>query len=244
MSKIIYDLIQRFEVEKGVPRLISSKIEVIEGGEDLMSLATSLLKQLGFYDKFEERRTSQYVGYRLKNPGKGDKRYQLILGQRKEGLCISIPQEFLEPYLLKLKSWVTIEEAQVVGDTTQGFFWILPSKKSLFLNSLHHNYWVLFEEGKIVGEYYLNEYKEAEIDRSCVYSSFALPSVILKEFNPHTLSDPDSYLILNADNLFPYTLQVCISSSAVLEEFLVFFGKLIFSCEPAVVSNKIERDLS
>ena len=39
MSKTIYDVIQRFEVEKGVPRLISTNIQVIEGGEDLMSLA-------------------------------------------------------------------------------------------------------------------------------------------------------------------------------------------------------------
>ena len=70
MSKIIYDVIQRFEVENGVPRLISTNIQVIEGGEDLMSSAASLLKQLGFYDKFEEKRTSQYIGYRLKNRGK------------------------------------------------------------------------------------------------------------------------------------------------------------------------------
>jgi hypothetical protein len=242
MSKIIYDLIQRFEVENGVPRLISTKIEVIEGGEDLMSLATRLLKQLGFYEKFEEKRTSQYIGYRRKNPGKGDKRYQLILGQRKEGLCISIPQDFLEPYLLKLKYWVTIEEAGVVGDSTKGFFWVLPSKKNLFLNSLHHNYWVLLDEGKIVGDYYLNDF--TKIDNQLIYLEDALPSITLNEFNPHNLSDPDSYLILNADNLFPYTLQVCISSSAVLEEFVGYFGKVIFSYEPAAFSTKLERDSS
>ena len=76
MSKIIYDVIQRFEVENGVPRLVSTNIQVIEGGEDLLSLAISLLTKLGFYDKFEEKRTSQYIGYRIKNPGKGSKRYQ------------------------------------------------------------------------------------------------------------------------------------------------------------------------
>jgi hypothetical protein len=117
MSKIIYDVIQRFEVENGVPRLISTNIQVIKGGEDLMSLAASLLKQLGFYDKFKENRTSQYIGYRLKNPGKGDKRYQLVLAQRKEGLCISIPQDRLEPYLLKLKYWVDMKKEQRIGLT-------------------------------------------------------------------------------------------------------------------------------
>ncbi|BAZ48151.1 hypothetical protein NIES4103_07570 [Nostoc sp. NIES-4103] len=104
MSKIIYDVIQRFEVENGVPRLVSTNIQVIQGGEDLLSLATSLLTQMGFYDKFEENKTSQYIGYRLKNPGKGAKRYQLVLAQRKEVLCISIPKDFFSSYILELDS--------------------------------------------------------------------------------------------------------------------------------------------
>lgn len=112
MSKIIYDVIQRFEVEDGVPRLISTTIQVIEGGEDLMSSASTLLKQMGFYDKFDEKRTSQYIGYRLKNPRKGDKRYQLVLAQRKEGLCISIAilnqlQKFWASLILI--NWVLIQ---------------------------------------------------------------------------------------------------------------------------------------
>ena len=102
MSKIIYDVIQRFEVENGVPRLVSTNIQVIEGGEDLLSLAIRLLTKLGFYEKFDENRTSQYIGYRLKNPGKGAKRYQLVLAQRKEGLCISISQDVLKSEILNL----------------------------------------------------------------------------------------------------------------------------------------------
>jgi hypothetical protein len=238
MSKIIYDLIQRFEVENGVPRLISTKIEVIEGGEDLMSLATRLLKQLGFYEKFEEKRTSQYVGYRLKNPGKGDKRYQLILCQRKEGLCISIPEEVLEPYLLQLKSHTYIEEQLTLGYILKGIFWVLPSKKSLFLESIHHNYWSLFEEGEIVGEFYLNKL----IDEDGYGYGTVLPSRILDEFNPNTLSDPESYLVLSQDKLFPYTFQVCISYSAVLEEFLGYFVKIILDYEAAVVSSQTQRN--
>ncbi|MBK1990089.1 hypothetical protein A0J48_021595 [Sphaerospermopsis aphanizomenoides BCCUSP55] len=102
MSKIIYDVIQRFEVENGVPRLVSTNIQVIEGGEDLLSLAISMLAKLGFYEKFEEKRTSQYIGYRLKNPGKGAKRYQLVLSQRQDSLYISIPQILIYPHLLVL----------------------------------------------------------------------------------------------------------------------------------------------
>ena len=105
MSKIIYDVIQRFEVENGVPRLVSTNIQVIEGGEDLLSLAISMLTKLGFYEKFEENRTSQYIGYRLKNPGKGAKRYQLVLAQRKEGLCISIPKDVFQPEILEINCW-------------------------------------------------------------------------------------------------------------------------------------------
>ena len=63
MSKIIYDVIQRFEVENGVPRLISTNIQVIEGGEDLMSLAANLLKQLGFDDKNEKHSTKAALGH-------------------------------------------------------------------------------------------------------------------------------------------------------------------------------------
>ena len=103
MSKIIYDVIQRFEVENGVPRLVSTNIQVIQGGEDLLSLAISLLTQMGFYEKFEEKRTSQYIGYRLKNPGKGDKRYQLVLSERKETLYISITKNILEQESLKIE---------------------------------------------------------------------------------------------------------------------------------------------
>jgi hypothetical protein len=113
MSKIIYDIIQRFEVENGVPRLVSTNIQVIEGGEDLLSLAIGILEKAGFYEKFEEKRTSQYIGYRLKNPGKGAKRYQLVLAQRKDGLYISTPKSLtpggtevedkLFPYMVQIQ---------------------------------------------------------------------------------------------------------------------------------------------
>lgn len=230
MSKIIYDVIQRFEVENSVPRLMSTNIQVIEGGEDLMSLAASLLNQLGFYEKFYEKRTSQYIGYRLKNPGKGDKRYQLVLSQRKEGLCISIPQDILEPYLLNMKSYGVIEEALVIGEKTEASYWILPSKRDNFLNSLEGHFWYIFEEFEIGGEneikgnVYLNSYEE---DGWGMGMGTIITSELVDEFQSYTLSNPQSYLIVNSDKLFPYSWQVSINSSEVLKEFLNHFAKII-----------------
>lgn len=235
MSKTIYDVIQRFEVEKGVPRLISTNIQVIEGGEDLMSLAANLLKKLGFYDKFEEKRTSQYIGYRLKNPRKGDKRYQLVLAQRKEGLCISIPQDILEPYLLNMRAHVVNPEELVICGRVEASYWILPSKRDNFLNSIDGNYWHLFEEfeiggeSEIKGDRYLNYYED---DGWGMGMGTVFPSKLLDEFQADTLSDdPQSYLRVDTAKLFPYAWQVSISSSEVLEEFLGYFAKIIMEAQ-------------
>ena len=201
-----------------------------------MSLAASLLKKLGFYDKFEEKRTSQYIGYRLKNPRKGDKRYQLVLAQRKEGLCISLPQDRLEPYLLNMKSHVLIPEKLLRGEDIKASYWILPTKRDKFLNSIKGEYWHLFEEfeigvkREIQGDIYLNSYKDDQnfaIDWVEVF-----PSEILDKFQADTLSDdPQSYLIINPDKLFPYAWQVSINSSELLEEFLGYFAKILMEAQ-------------
>ena len=235
MSKIIYDVIQRFEIENGVPRLISTNIKVIEGGEDLMSSAATLLKEMGFYDKFEEKRTTQYIGYRLKNPGKGDKRYQLVLAQRKEGLCISIPQDILEPYLLNIFSYVLIPEKQLIGTSHKASYWILPSKRDNFLHSIDGEYWHLFEEferggeSEIKGDRYLNYYED---DGWSMGMGTIWPSKLVDEFQADTLSDdPQSYLRVDSAKLFPYAWQVSISSREVLEEFLGHFAKIILEAQ-------------
>jgi predicted nucleotidyltransferase len=50
MTQLIYDLIQRFEIINGVPTLISSNIQVIEGGSDLFSITQEwLLKNTNLY---------------------------------------------------------------------------------------------------------------------------------------------------------------------------------------------------
>ncbi|MEG4009628.1 hypothetical protein QUA41_25190 [Microcoleus sp. Pol11C1] len=239
MSKIIYDVIQRFEVEKGVPRLISTNIQVIEGGEDLMSLAISLLKELGFYEKFEEKRTSQYIGYRVKKPGKGDKRYQLVFQERKDSLFISIPQDILDEHILNFKYWTLLE---LEPELTAGAVWVLPSKKELFLNSLDARFSTLIE-GKTRGVFYINKITERLIDSSdfsekinvslayCKRTSLQIPLKKNEKFPIETLSNRDSYLLLSEDKLFPYAWQVSISSSEVLEEFLGHFAKIIMEAQ-------------
>jgi len=239
MSKIIYDVIQRFEVDKGVPRLISTNIQVIEGGEDLMSLAISLLKELGFYEKFEEKRTSQYIGYRVKKPGKGDKRYQLVFQERKDSLFISIPQDILDEHILNFKYWTLLElEPELIA----GAVWVLPSKKELFLNSLDARFSTLIE-GKTRGLFYINKITERLIDSSdlpekinvslayCKRTILQIPLKKNEKFPLETLSNRDSYLLLSEDKLFPYAGQVSISSSEVLEEFLGHFAKIIMEAQ-------------
>lgn len=222
MSKIIYDLIQRFEVEDGVPRLISTNIQVIEGGEDLMSSATSLLKQMGFYDKFEEKRTSQYIGYRLKNPGKGDKRYQLVLAQRKEDLCICVPQKILEKHILEINfynfvgNYSDIDYEMIVVCR----LWILPTQKEIFFNTLKYRNELshMISNNKVVGNTgFQYPYKGIE------YIQY------LADFNIDTanLADNKTYVLLSSDKLFPYTWQASINCPEVLKEFISYFGKVI-----------------
>jgi hypothetical protein len=229
MSKIIYDVIQRFEVEKGIPRLVSTNIEMIAGGEDLMSLATTLLEKLGFNDKFKVSRASQYIGYRLKNPTKGAKRYQLVLAQRKEELCISIPEDILDGHILEIRYWVDIPEADAgVGYSTVGVIWINPSKKDAFFESLLPEYWDLLQaQERMVGEIYLNKCDDGD---AWGYSYSVIPNseiIPRNEVKIQALSDNQSYIILQKDKLFPYTWQASISSKEVLEEFITYFAKIL-----------------
>ncbi|MGB3508715.1 MAG: hypothetical protein WBA93_05630 [Microcoleaceae cyanobacterium] len=231
MLKIIYDLIQRFEVENGVPRLVSTQIEVIEGGKDLMSLAISLLKQFGFYEQFNENRTSQYIGYRVKNPGKGAKRYQLVLSPRQEGLCISIPQDLLKPHILELR-WNSLVSSKTftldrgTGSREEykmillGLFWILPSKKQIFLDTV--------KQKEITAIYQMGTQQELQ-GLFCLNYYHDIPSLekYPRDFSKHNLADKDTYIILDEDKLFPYTWQTCINSGEVLEEYLSYFVKII-----------------
>ncbi|MBD1840377.1 hypothetical protein H6F78_05690 [Coleofasciculus sp. FACHB-64] len=229
MSKTVYDVIQRFEVENGIPRLVSTNIQVIQGGEDLMSLATKLLSQLGFNEKFKVSQASQYLGYRLKNPAKGAKRYQLVLAQRKEGLCISIPKDVLEGHILEVGYLVDIIEDPGVTLSPVGILWVLPSKKDVFLNSLPVEYWdVMQVEEKTIGEVSLNKCRMVD-DGIYGFCSVIPDSEIIPrdEVRIEALSENSSYLILSEDKLFPYTWQASITSSEVLKEFIGYFAKIL-----------------
>jgi hypothetical protein len=89
MTKLVYDLTQRFEIVDGVPTLISTRVQVIEGGSDLFSIAQQwLIKNT----KLRSYCKQQYVGYK---PSKA-KRYDLVLASRVTSLQISFPIEKIQ----------------------------------------------------------------------------------------------------------------------------------------------------
>ncbi|AFZ24556.1 response regulator containing a CheY-like receiver domain and an HTH DNA-binding domain [Cylindrospermum stagnale PCC 7417] len=68
------------QIHDSISSLVPSNSEFFtEIEEDLMSLAVSILEQLGFDQKFKMNGGGNCVGYRLKNPGTADKRYQLFI---------------------------------------------------------------------------------------------------------------------------------------------------------------------
>ncbi|MEG5063142.1 hypothetical protein QUB33_05910 [Microcoleus sp. B3-A4] len=81
-DKIVYDLIQRFEIVDGVPKLISSQIHSIEGGTNLFSIAECWMAKNTKLERFNKQ---QYVAYKKK----GEKRYQLVLTPRASFLQVS-----------------------------------------------------------------------------------------------------------------------------------------------------------
>ena len=89
MTKLVYDLTQRFEIVDGVLTLISSRVQVIEGGSDLFSVAQQwLIKNTKLISSCKQ----QYVGYK---PSKA-KRYDLVLASRVTSLQISFPIEKIQ----------------------------------------------------------------------------------------------------------------------------------------------------
>ena len=87
-DRIVYDLIQRFEVVDGVPQLISTLINSIEGGTSLFSIAESWIAKNTKLERFNKQ---QYVAYK----NKGDKRYQLVLTPRASFLQVAFPSSSL-----------------------------------------------------------------------------------------------------------------------------------------------------
>jgi hypothetical protein len=89
MTKLVYDLTQRFEIVEGLPTLISSRIQVIEGGSDLFLIAQQwLIKNTKLVSSCKQ----QYVGYKFSKA----KRYDLVLASRVTSLQISFPIEKIQ----------------------------------------------------------------------------------------------------------------------------------------------------
>jgi hypothetical protein len=202
-------------------------------GEELMLMATKILEELDVNQVFKVKKNSQSTRYHLKNPPNGWNRYLLIFFQQEESLSISIAQDILEPYLLTLKYWEYVKYSEIEVDSyIAGRFLVLPTKKDIFLDSLLPNYWNVLEiVRQTVGTFYLNQVEEIPYKRHSLYkfSSKPLPRIILDEFNPNTLSRSDSYLILDEDKRFSKNYQVYISSSTILQEFLTYFGQILFN---------------
>lgn len=197
-------------------------------GEELMLMATKILEELDVDQVFKVTKNLQYTGYRHKNPQQGFDSYLLIFSQREESLSISIAQDIVEPYLLTLKYWKFIDSQIQVDSYIAGRFLVLPTKKDIFLDSLHPNYWNLLEiERKTVGTFYLNELETIDSEFGIYWR--LLPSLILNEFEPYFLSDSNSYLILDEDKRFAQNYQLGISSSTVLQEFLTYFGQILLN---------------
>lgn len=207
--------------EKAMAKPNQESVETYAGsGKNLMSLATSMLEQLSFDEKFKKNITSSYTGYRLKNPGARAKKYLLVLAQRKEGLCISVSKDVLEPHILCLKYY---EDA--APDIILGKFWIIPSKEDIFLASMQTHYPTLLD-GEITGSFTLNEgaflfHHNIDIDNSIDFIESP------EEFEINSLGSHNCYLVINEDQLFPDTLQVCITSREILEEFIRYFGEIL-----------------
>ena len=87
-DKIVYDVVQRFEVVDGVPQLISTQIKSIEGGTSLFCIAEYWI---GKNTKLVRFNKQQYVAYK----NKGDKRYQLVLTPRSTFLQVPFPSSSL-----------------------------------------------------------------------------------------------------------------------------------------------------
>ena len=208
--------------EEAIAKPSQESVETYAGsGKNLMSLATSMLEQLSFDEKFKKNITSSYTGYRLKNPGARAKKYLLVLAQRKEDLCISVSKDVLEPHILCLKYY-----EDDAPDIILGKFWIIPSKEDIFLASMQTHYPTLLD-GEITGSFTLNQ-RAIRFYHNCIDIDDSIDFIESpKEFEVNSLGSHNCYLVINEDKLFPDTLQVCISSREILEELIRYFGEIL-----------------
>jgi transcriptional regulator with XRE-family HTH domain len=207
---------------------------------DLMSLATSMLEQLSFDEKFKMNITSQYTGYRLKNPGARAKSYLLVLDQGKEELGISIYRDIFTKYVLELKfyddAWVNNEYGcEAKFQEFSRLYWVIPSKEDIFFE-ISQAYKDIFE-GESIGSFYLDP---KGIDPDDVIHKH-LQGFKLKRSESGVVDwnfDHGDYFarldhsdccisIDKIDRFFPNTCKVYINSTEILEEFIGYFGEIL-----------------
>lgn len=234
MPKQVFDLIQRMEIEDGVPRVISATINWIGGGVDLLSHARAKLNELRFTDKFEENKTSQYVGYRVKRVGKGVRRYSLVLAQRKDTLLVSFPKDFIDTYLLTLRyqDLLGFDAEDAVGEyTAQSIYWIRPSKEDIFF-AISKNYRSIFCE-EVSGTFDIDpEGLDPNNPEDCQIVSQDM-DLTTKQGLSGLLWNHNSFikklwgsgcgLSPVTDTLFPYCHQFYIHLTDELDELLTYF---------------------
>lgn len=93
----------------------------------------------------------------------------------------------------------------------------------------------LLELGETTGSFTLNRgdmreyFKEQISDENIDFCDLKAKNFIdsPEEFNITSLGGSNCYLVLNDDKLFPYSWQVCITSSEVLKEFMGYFAKIL-----------------
>lgn len=201
-------------------------------------MAINILEALGFEQHFKMNKASQCIGYRLKNPGERDKRYQLFLKQSLfGGLSVSINKLILDPYLLNFKYWVYIYEYKLFSESIAARFLVLPSKENLFLDSLNPKYWNTLEvERKTSGDFYLNDQQKPEYYD---HNKDELTTICLNGFSEYNVSDSKTYLCIREDKEFDYTWQMFINSREILQEFITYFGKILLNMELYDMSDDI-----
>ncbi|MBD2003374.1 MULTISPECIES: helix-turn-helix transcriptional regulator [Cyanophyceae] len=214
---------------------VSLSMKKSEAGEYLMSLATRILEQSGFDQKFKVCTTSEYIGYRLKNTNQKEifQGYQLVLSPCREGLHIYVNDDLLTKHLLFLRFSADVEEERVHGRkvTYSGIrervLWVRPSKEDIFLEiSLRYK---SIMHGESVGGFNLDQLSNVD----CDYEE-------MKSFHKSFLNSIDNSeccldVQLN-DRTFRKTILVIISSSEVLAEFINFLRECVF-----INNNKDER---
>lgn len=214
----------------GVASLVLSGDEILEeSGEELMFLAINILEALGFEQHFKMNKASQCIGYRLKNPGERDKRYQLFLKPSLDALSISINKLILDPYLLNFKYWIINYEYSLLFDSIAARFLVLPGKENLFLDSLNPKYWNTLEiERKTLGDIYLNEQQKPEFYD---HNKDELTRICFDGFSEYNVSDSKTYLCIRENNEFDYTWEMFIDSREILQELITYFGRILLDMD-------------